>query len=57
MDTKLTILRDNIVVAEFVYSRNIIDKYFFKLLLNYLETKKNYQLNYFKLEPIKNYYV
>jgi hypothetical protein len=57
MDTKLTILRDNIVVAEFVYSRSIVDKYFFKLLLNYLETKKNYQLNYFKLEPIKNYYV
>jgi|TARA_R110002051_G_scaffold273862_1_gene334546 hypothetical protein len=54
MDTKLTILRDNIVVAEFVYSRNIIDKYFFKLLLNYLETKKNYQLNFSKLELIED---
>ena len=54
MDTKLTILRDNIVVAEFVYSRSIVDKYFFKLLLNYLETKKNYQLNFSKLELIKN---
>ena len=57
MDTKLTISRNNIVIAEFVYSRNMLIVSFFLELLNHLETKKNYQLNYFKLEPIKNYYV
>jgi len=54
MDTKLTISRNNIIIAEFVYSRNMLIVSFFLELLNHLETKKNYQLNYSKLELIKN---
>ena len=46
--------KDNESYSEFVYSRSIVDKYFFKLLLNYLETKKNYQLNFSKLELIED---
>mgnify|MGYP003677843902 CR=1 FL=1 len=54
MDTKLTISRNNIVIAEFVYSRNMLIVSFFLELLNHLETKKNYQLNYSNVELIKN---
>lgn len=54
MDTKLTISRNNIVIAEFVYSRNMLIVSFFLELLNHLETKKNYQLNYSNVELIRN---